>query len=270
MSQNFISFPSLILQEAFRLTRVAFILDYPCAGNINEERREEGSAEGKKDSDGGGHENLVSAHFSPEETQASEVLDRLNTCPESAHAKNTCLDDLASAASLYVKYAAALDFFAHKEAQVIVAGRYGNVGAALLSRFAPSLPSAHIISAASQAEQYARSIIATTLGLNTADVRQVCIWGQTCGDVLVDASSAKVQHFKGVVIGPDPFFLPIERCIFEREWLGCRLQQLVRQRHHASIGVGAISGANALSELMRVWWESRHSQVRKKRCVYKL
>ena len=253
---------------------MAFILDYPFAGNIHEVRREESSVGEKKENNGSGHENLVSAHISPEENQTSEVLDRFNTCPESVHAKNTCHDDLCSAASLYVKYGAALDIYAHKEVRVIVAGRFGNVGAALLSRFAPSLPSAHIISAASQAEQNARSIIATTLGVNTADVRQVCIWGQTCGDVLVDASSAKVQHFNGAVTGPDPFFLPIEQCIFEREWLGCKLQQLVQQRQQASIGVGVMSGANALSELMSIWWESRHSQVtqvKKKRFViYKL
>ena len=80
---------------------------------------------------------------------------------------------LTEAASLYNHYGAVLDFCADKSVKVIVSGRFSNLGAAVISRSAPSIPPAHIVAAACLVEQRAKSAIALRLTINTADVKQV-------------------------------------------------------------------------------------------------
>ena len=219
------------------------------------ENREEKEEEGKKEKPGDEGE----SKGGEDESGTATLATGAPTAPAQAQAASSdsgqqSPEELAHAASLYLKYGATLDFCAQKEVRVIVAGCYANTGAAILARSAPSLPSTQIIAAPSLAERQARSIIGTRLGLNTADIQQVCVWGRTCGHVLVDASSAVVRHFQGAITGPNPFSLPIQRCEFEREWLERELQLEVERRHRGGRGAARLSEAMGVAELMRLWW----------------
>lgn len=268
----------LHVQEGFQSASVAFILDYPYTVNTHEEQtqgrgegeseegmgenEEEKGEEGKGEEPGdegegrggGGESESGTATLGTEAPTAP--VPTVSSDGGQQSSSGGSLEELASAASLYHKYGATLDFCAQKEVRVIVAGCYANTGAAILARSAPSLPSTQIIAASSLAERQARSVIGTRLGLNTADIQQVCVWGRTCGDVLVDASSAVVQHFQGAITGPGPFSLPIQRCVFEREWVEREFQLAVRRRHRGGRGAARLSEAMGVAELMRLWWKS--------------
>ena len=92
---------------------------------------------------------------------------------EERGAESTPDDGLDSMAVLYHKYGATLGFCAQKEVRVIVSGCHSNLGAAVISRSAPSLPPGHIIATPCRTVQRAKSTVACKLGLNSADIEQV-------------------------------------------------------------------------------------------------
>ena len=166
--------------------------------------------------------------------------------------------DLTTAAALYQRYAALLDFHAQKSVRVIVAGRYGNTGASLMAKFASSLQPGNFVASSSLAEQQARSILAGKLGLNPSKVEQVGIWGLCYGDVAVDTSQTCVHDFPGAVTGPRPFSLPVNRCVFEPQWLSNELPRLLASLHGCSEGSrggggGGASEAHGLAEMVTAW-----------------
>ena len=84
--------------------------------------------------------------------------------------------NLTEAADLYHRYGATLDFCAEKSVRVVVCGPFSNLGASIIARSASSLSPGHIVAAPCLAELQARSFIASRLGLNTADIEQVCVF----------------------------------------------------------------------------------------------
>ena len=83
------------------------------------------------------------------------------------------------------------------------------------------------------------------------------MWGRCGGeDVTIDADSAVVRHFPGAIVGPDPFSLPIQRCLFERDWLeGVLTEEVRRSGVGAGCGRGGVmSEAVAVAELVKKWW----------------
>lgn len=161
--------------------------------------------------------------------------------------------ELAAAAQLYHCYGATMDFCSQKDVQVMVCGRHANTGAALMANAVSSIDKTNFIAAPCLAEQQAKAIIASKVELNAADIAQVAIWGHTCGEqVATDLSHVRVKHFPGAVMGPDPFDLPLTRCIFETEWLESKFHGLFEARHKGMEGYrrnGHGSGA-ALVEAM--------------------
>ena len=88
--------------------------------------------------------------------------------------------NLTEAADLYHRYGATLDFCAEKSVRVVVCGPFSNLGASIIARSASSLSPGHIVAAPCLAELQARSFIASRLGLNTADIEQVCVFVCLC------------------------------------------------------------------------------------------
>lgn len=163
--------------------------------------------------------------------------------------------ELAEAAQLYHCYGATMDFCSQKDVRVIVYGQYANTGAALMANAVSSIDKTNFIAAPCLAEQQAKSIIASKVELNGADITQVAVWGHTCGEKAVtDLSHVRVKHFPGAVVGPDPYDLPLTRCIFQTEWLENKYHRLFEARHktmegYQRSGSGSTSGA-ALVEAM--------------------
>ena len=72
-------------------------------------------------------------------------------------------------------YATTIDFCANKEARVIISGCHGNLGAAIIAKYATSISKSRVVAAASLVEQQAKSILAQKLKVNGADISQVSI-----------------------------------------------------------------------------------------------
>ena len=139
--------------------------------------------------------------------------------------------ELASSVLRYHQYATTLDFCAQKDVKVILSGKYANTGAAIMAKAVTSIPRTSFVACPLLAEAQARSILAQKLNINTADVRQVAIWGRTHGTVLSDTSHTRVHRFKGAVVGPESFSLPVWQCIFEKEWLSKEFPVMLAARH---------------------------------------
>ena len=169
--------------------------------------------------------------------------------------------ELASSALRYHQYATTLDFCAQKDIKVILSGKYANTGAAIMAKAVTSIPRTSFVACPSLVEAQARSILAQRLDVNTADVRQVAIWGRTHGPVLSDTSCTRVHRFKGAVVGPESFSLPVSRCIFEKEWLSKEFPVLLAARHGGMEGYRSnqcpLSEAIGLVTLARDWCSGR-------------
>ena len=166
--------------------------------------------------------------------------------------------ELAAAARLYHCYGATMDFCSQKDIQVVVCGRYGNTGAALMANAVSSINKANFIAAPSLAEQQAKAIIASKVELNRADIAQVAVWGHSCGEkAATDLSYVRVKHFPGAVMGPDPFDLPLTRCIFQIEWLENKYHRQFEARHKRMEGYRkngcALVEAMGLVKLANQW-----------------
>ena len=165
--------------------------------------------------------------------------------------------ELASSALCYHQYATTLDFCAQKDVKVILSGKYANTGAAIMAKAVTSIPRTSFVASPSLVEAQARSILAQRLDVNTADVRQVAIWGRTHGTVLSDPSHTRVHRFKGAVVGPESFSLPVKECIFEKEWLSKEFPVLLAARHRGMEGYRSnrcpLSEAVGLVTLARDW-----------------
>ena len=194
------------------------------------------------DKDGDTIKDPESAPLSQAEQVADPPSTELATPPE-----------LAEAAQLYHCYGATMDFCSQKDVQVVVCGRYANTGAALMVNAVSSINRTNFIAAPCLAEQQAKAIIASKVELNGADIAQVAVWGHTCGEqVATDLSHVRVKHFPGAVMGPDPYDLPLTRCIFQTEWLESKFHHVFEARHKRMEGYrrnGCGSGA-ALVEAM--------------------
>lgn len=172
---------------------------------------------------------------------------------------------LSPASLLYHRYATTMDFSAQKDVRVIVSGQLANTGAAIMARSVASIPKENFVASPSLPEQQSRSILAQKLCLNGSDIHQVAIWGKTEGeDVIADVSQTMVRHFQGAIVGPDPFSLPLSRCMFDREWLGVEFPWLLAARHgrkegyRDGPGCGGVDLAEAvgLARLMTEWHQA--------------
>ena len=212
------------------------------------------------DKDGGTVKDAESASLSqPEKTAGAPPTE------SATPTKPATPPELAEAARLYHIYGATMDFCSQKDVQVIVCGRYANTGAALMANAVSSIDKSSFIASPCLAEQQAKSIIASKVKLNGADIAQVAVWGHTCGDeVATDLTHVRVKHFPGAVVGPDPYDLPLTRCIFQTEWLENKFHQLFEARHkrmdgyrrNSGHGIGAaLVEAIGLVQLTQRWRE---------------
>ena len=216
------------------------------------EEEQTASADSAIDKDGGTVKDAESSSLSQAEQAADAPPTEITTPTE-----------LAEAAHLYHCYGATMDFCSQKDVRVIVCGRYANIGAALMANAVSSIDKTNFIATPCLAEQQAKAIIASKIELNGADISQVAVWGHTCGEkVVTDLSHVRVKHFPGAIVGPDPYDLPLTRCIFQTEWLESKYHQLFEARHkmegyrRSGHGSGAaLVEAMGLVQLAKKWKE---------------
>ena len=220
------------LQEAFNCVQAAFILDFPYNGVKHSTESNPASSNKEDSSKTTKPENPQVAEDSKEEKPSLAVITEESKSEEQATNPNSEVSSgLSAAGQLYYQYATSIDFCAHKDLRVLISGQYANTGAAIMAKTVTSIDKSCFIVAPSLAEQQAKAILAKRLGLNGSDIKQVAVWGRTCGDVLVDLAETRVHHFQGAVVGPDSFNLPITQCVFEPEWLANVFPAMITARH---------------------------------------
>ena len=85
---------------------------------------------------------------------------------------------------------------------------------------------------------------------------QVCVWGRCGGEgVIVDVNTARVRHYPGAIVGPDPFALPLSNCLFDSKWLAIGLTEEVRSREKED--GGGINEAVAIASMVQQWFASK-------------
>lgn len=75
--------------------------------------------------------------------------------------------------------------------------------------------------------------------------------------MIVDASAARVRHYPGAIVGPDPFSLPLSHCVSDPGWLASGVAEESRKRGRMVRGGGVMSEAVAIANMVLQWWMSR-------------
>ena len=274
------------VKEAMDSVSVAFVLDYPYqaeesreegaedggmeksssgvveqkANEGSREEEEEGKEKGEREGEGGTEEkssNEVEKQGSaplPVIEEEKMVTDKSGDEEKQEDSAESAVSpsppEIVAAAELYHKYGATIDFCSQKDIRVIVCGRYANTGAAMMAKAVSSIDRNNFIASPCLAEQQAKSIIAAQLSLNAADISQVALWGSTSGKVFPDLTHVRVKHFPGAVVGPDPYDLPLTRCVFDTDWLETEFAKLFEARHKKMEGYrqNGVGGAASLVE----------------------
>lgn len=171
-------------------------------------------------------------------------------------------DLLQRASKTYYMYGGILDYTAQKDVRVIIVGPYSNLGAALMAKRVSSIDKHNFIASSGLVESQASSVIASKLGVSSADIQQVGVWGRSQGyQVLLDVACTQVSHFKGSVVGPDGFYLDIKKCLFDYKWLSKDFPRLALDRHNntsSCYGDKArgvyLAEAVSMVKIMKDWW----------------
>lgn len=192
-----------------------------------------------------------------------------NVRPSSDNISNNDLDQyksrdgdlLQQASKTYNLYGGILDYTAQKDVRVIIVGPYSNLGAALMAKRVSSINKRNFIASSGLVESQASSVIASKLGVASADVQHVGVWGRSQGrQLLLDVSCTKVSHFKGSIVGPEGFYLDIKKCLFDYKWLNQDFPQITLDRHcnksscYGDKGGVYLADAVSLVKVMKDWW----------------
>lgn len=78
---------------------------------------------------------------------------------------------------------------------------------------------------------------------------------------MVDTSAARVRHYPGAIVGPDPFSLPLSQCVFDPEWLTSGVGEECRRRGRMVRGGGVMSEAVAIANMVHQWSASQDTKT---------
>ncbi|XP_063068674.1 putative malate dehydrogenase 1B isoform X2 [Engraulis encrasicolus] len=124
---------------------------------------------------------------------------------------------LRKMAAQYRHYGKLINSRADKSVRVMVAGdSFVNLKCSLLLESAPSVDSSHFVAMGTQLECEARAQIGKKLGVKTADVTDVFIWGNISGHFCMDFQRTRVFRYEGAISGPASFSLPLLEMAYNR------------------------------------------------------
>ena len=171
------------------------------------------------------------------------------------HSLDDRLQQQVQAATLFHKYANTLSLAASKDVKVVITGRFANTAAGLMALSVTSLSPSCFVAAPCLAERQARAVLASRLKLNSSNIKQVVVWGNTHGPV-TDTTFTRVRGYPGAIVGPDPFDLPLTKCEFDREWLAKVFPKLMMERYNLKgyrEGGPVLAEAVGLAKLGQHW-----------------
>jgi len=161
-------------------------------------------------------------------------------------------DLLTANAAIFAGQGKALDQYAKKTVKVLVVGNPANTNALIASKNAPSLSPRNFTAMTRLDQNRAVSMLASHSKVNSAQVKNVIIWGNHSKTQYPD-----VNH--GVIVGAPSLGLisPIRSVINNNEWLNGEFLALVQDRGAAIIKAreksSAASAASAAVDHVRDW-----------------
>eukprot|EP00079_Xenopus_tropicalis_P011380 XP_002937171.3 PREDICTED: putative malate dehydrogenase 1B [Xenopus tropicalis] len=151
-----------------------------------------------------------------------------------------------------LQYGALIDQNSDKEVKVVVAGStYVNLKAQMILSNAPSVKPHNVVALATQLEYEARAQIAKKLNINSAVVKDVILWGNISGTNFLDLQHAKIYQYDSAVWGPQGFWRPLKKMIFDRKWLKNEFLKEWRSRQQNRLGMSA---AHSIAMVLS-WWQ---------------
>ena len=184
------------------------------------------------------------------------LLDYHDSLPEDSEDSQL---QLKEAVVRFHNYARVLDFRGNKSVRVIFSGRYAEIGVRVFAETAASLETSNFVAPSNLAAQQAKSILATKLGINPANVKNVIMWGSTSADSLhADLTQSKVHNYAGSILGPSWFSRAITECILDHDWLKHDFPTILKQRRSGAgyrDGSPVVSEAVVLAQFLKQWTE---------------
>ncbi|KAK0175017.1 hypothetical protein PV327_008802 [Microctonus hyperodae] len=162
-------------------------------------------------------------------------------------------DLLAANVNIFKDQGEALDKFARKDVKVLVVGNPANTNALICSHYAPSIPKENFTAMTRLDQNRAQALVASHLGVQVDQVKNVIIWGNHSSTQYPDVTHATVnlsKTGKGVISVPE--------AVKDNEWLNGEFVSAIQKRGAAVIAArkmsSAMSAAKAAGDHMRDWF----------------
>ncbi|XP_048091244.1 putative malate dehydrogenase 1B [Alosa alosa] len=158
----------------------------------------------------------------------------------------------------FQNYGKLIDSRAHKNVRVMVVGdSFINLKCSLLLENAPSVDSSHFVAMGTQLEYEARAQIAKKLGVTSADVTDVIIWGNISGSFHVDLQRARVFRYEGAIYRPPNFSQPLLEMSNNRKKFETDIMSLL-SLHRSMVTskterAAAMSATNGVCAILKAW-----------------
>ncbi|KAL2087508.1 hypothetical protein ACEWY4_016336 [Coilia grayii] len=171
---------------------------------------------------------------------------------------------LRKVAGKYRHYGKLIDSRADKTVQVMVAGdSFVNLKCSLLLENAPSVDSGHFVAMGTQLACESSAQIAKKLGVMSADVTDVIIWGNISGRFYMDFQRTRVFRYKGAISGPSNFSQPLLEMAYNRKTFETDIMSLVSVQRSTitsrTKSAAAISATNGICSILQAWNKTRSS-----------
>ncbi|XP_064606859.1 putative malate dehydrogenase 1B isoform X2 [Liolophura sinensis] len=167
-------------------------------------------------------------------------------------------------AEYFSNYAKIINEVAKPNVKVMLAGEGPvNFNVFMMLQNAPDIPRQNFVGLSRLTENHAKAIVSNQLKVNSDDVVDVIVWGNSYDAHYVDLSNARVHNYDGAVWGPPSFSRPVLEMLHDDKWVGEEFPSLVKQRKaevQEKLGHPAtMSRAAAITTMVGHWWNGSPS-----------
>ncbi|XP_066543423.1 putative malate dehydrogenase 1B isoform X2 [Amia ocellicauda] len=155
-------------------------------------------------------------------------------------------------------YGQLIDAHSRKGVRVIVAGdSFVNLKCYTLQQNSPSVSKHQFVAVAAQLENEARSELAKKLNVNSAELKDLIVWGNISGSFYIDLQRAKVFRYDGAIWGPPEFSQSVLDVIYDSTWLETDFLPSVSS-HHQTVKAKiqwptGLSAAHGIATVLQCW-----------------
>ena len=146
-----------------------------------------------------------------------------------------------------------------KSTKILVCSQNGNINAAVISNYAPSISKYNICALSRLNENRAKAEVARKLNVNSSGIIDLIIWGNPGNEDYIDISKSHVRGYDGALWAPHikTFSRPVMEMVHDDNWVS---QELLNKANHGLILKGknkmcpSMSTGAAILDFMKDWW----------------